>query len=451
MEGDKNLENKEIYSLPTLYVIDKRGQERLWKIWVTKNTVCRVSGLVNGKKVPWSRKFTGKNKGRKNETSDEEQAKLEADRIWTKQLDKGYKPKCDEGKLLYSRVMKEKKKSGGVNRTASTQIRAKTISEKANNLSVNLEKEIIPMKAQTWDLKDDKNPNSVLPRVLKYFDFDKGVYVQWKLDGFRCIARLQEDGSVALTSNRNKQYPWFQNLRKEVSVFLRKLPSLDGLDCELYAHSMVDQGNFFSDSQRFSIIQSICGVSRKKPHPMEDQICLYVFDLVDTSGKYNQKERFKLLKNLFSDGGKFPHIKLVETHLISCPEEVNEYHGKFAEQGYEGVIIRNWDLKYAPGKRSAKMRKFKYFMDEEYPIVGIDLDAGVDFEHFVWVCALPGESSISKTFKVKPKGTREEKKEWYFHREEFIGKLLTVKFQEYTEDGIPRFPRGVKFRDSWDL
>ena len=30
---------------------------------------------------------------------------------------------------------------------------------------------------------------------------------------------------------------------------------------------------------------------------------------------------------------------------------------------------------------------------------------------------------------------------------EFIGKMLTVRFQELTDDGLPRFPVGIEFRD----
>lgn len=449
MDSDGNeLVDKSAYNLPTLFVIDKRGQKRMWKIWVISNTVYRSSGLVSGKKVPWSRTFTGKNKGRKNETTDREQAILEAERAWTKQLDKGYKPNS-EGKELYDKVMKEKVKSGGVNQTAAAKIRntsTANIKSVAGTEAVNLELSIKPMKAETWDLKDPKDPHSVLPRVLKYFDFEKGVYVQWKLDGYRCVARLQEDGNVALTSNGKNQYRWFKNLRKEVQKFLKGKNFLDGLDCELYSHSLVDSsGNAIPASKNFSTIQGICSIGRKTPHPLENQMCLYVFDLVDLSGTVDQKERLRLLKNLFKRSIT-PHIKFVETETIYSPEEINEWHGKFAEQGYEGIIIRDQGLKYIQ-KRAKKMMKFKYFIDEEYPIVDALLDPGVDARHFVWVCVLPD----GKTFKATPKGVQEEKHEWYANRNEYIGKLLTVKFQEYTDDGVPRFPVGIKFRDNWDL
>jgi DNA ligase-1 len=45
------------------------------------------------------------------------------------------------------------------------------------------------------------------------------------------------------------------------------------------------------------------------------------------------------------------------------------------------------------------------------------------------------------------KGTTESKKERMENVEEFYGKLLTVKYQELSADGIPRFPVGIAFRD----
>ena len=36
------------------------------------------------------------------------------------------------------------------------------------------------------------------------------------------------------------------------------------------------------------------------------------------------------------------------------------------------------------------------------------------------------------------------------HLKKFIGKQLTVKYQGKSEDGIPRFPVGKGFRESFD-
>jgi len=46
-----------------------------------------------------------------------------------------------------------------------------------------------------------------------------------------------------------------------------------------------------------------------------------------------------------------------------------------------------------------------------------------------------------------PKGTVEEKREWFRTGSSYIGKKLSVKFQELTDEGLPRFPIGIAFRD----
>ncbi len=455
MNSEEELVYPNANYLPVLYATDKRGKSRMWKIWTIDDVVHRCSGLTDGKKQFYQRREVGMNKGRKNETTAEEQADLKMNRMWTKQLDKGYAPKCKEGLAMYKRVMAEKGKSGGINRTASAKIggsskktsKTSVKSKNPKNLtSPDVKVPIIPMKAQTWTLEDSKDPKSVLPRVTKYFDFKKGVYVQYKIDGFRCTARLQ-DGNVILTSNTNKQYPWFANLRKEVKEFLDSLEYIDALDCEVYTHTIVENGKELPEKQRFSAIQSISGMSRTNPHPLEDQICLYVFDLVDISKKIGQDERFRLLNKLFKQAGsRCPHIKKVETRLIYSIDDVYKYHGKFSELGYEGIIIRDRSLMYQPKHRSLRMRKFKHFMDEEYVIVGANLKVGVDSEYFVWVC----KTEDGNEFKAKPTGIREQRREWYANRAEYIGRRLTVKFQEYSDDGVPRFPIGKAIREEGD-
>ena len=44
-------------------------------------------------------------------------------------------------------------------------------------------------------------------------------------------------------------------------------------------------------------------------------------------------------------------------------------------------------------------------------------------------------------------GTREQRKEMFENGKNYIGKLLTVRFQEWSKDKIPRFPVGVQIRD----
>jgi hypothetical protein len=49
-------------------------------------------------------------------------------------------------------------------------------------------------------------------------------------------------------------------------------------------------------------------------------------------------------------------------------------------------------------------------------------------------------------FNCKPIGSKAEKIEWYKKRKDFVGKFITVKYQELSSDGIPRFPIGKSMR-----
>lgn len=449
-------------TLPPLFAIDAKNKERVWKCWVIKNVVYREYGLVDGKKTNSNRVFEGKSIGKKNETTPENQAWAEANKEWVKHIDKEYKPRSNdtEGIILMKRVVEEKSKTGGHNINAGAALgsrEVKNITESKTKkyiVSVNDDyKSVIPMKAHTWELKDEQDPYSVHPKVSKYFSKNPAFYGQPKLDGWRAIINIV-GSDVIITSNSGKQYPWFSTLRTCIKEWLKGVEDqiLDGLDGELYATQIKDErGNIISDEARFSTICSMCGLARSEPHILENQIQYHIFDLVDKSGKISQTERFKKLDALFgrfknssefSKSGKFSRLVQVPVKIIKSVNEVPKFHNEFSMLGYEGVVLRTFENYYKPGKRSNEMRKYKHFIDNEYEITGCKLDKGVDKEHFVWVL----KTENGDEFSAKPKGTREEKNDWYDNSKKYIGKWMTVKFQEYSDDKIPRFPIAKEFR-----
>ena len=50
-------------------------------------------------------------------------------------------------------------------------------------------------------------------------------------------------------------------------------------------------------------------------------------------------------------------------------------------------------------------------------------------------------------FWVRPKGTRAERRQWLEQAPDYIGKQLTVTYQELSEDNKPRFPVGKRIRE----
>jgi len=95
------------------------------------------------------------------------------------------------------------------------------------------------------------------------------------------------------------------------------------------------------------------------------------------------------------------------------------------------------------GHRSADLQKYKEFKDDEYKIVGFKEGDGIEKGCVIWVC----ETKDKKPFSVRPRGTHEDRAAAFKTASKAVGKKLTVRFQELTEDGIPRFPVGLAIRD----
>jgi hypothetical protein len=163
----------------------------------------------------------------------------------------------------------------------------------------------------------------------------------------------------------------------------------------------------------------------------------------------------------------YEKLVYVDTYQVNNEEEIKEYHTKFLEGGFEGLIIRNKHSLYKTKQRSSDLLKYKDFEDAEFEIIDYTIEkdtSGADSNLVVWVVAVPiqivldGHTSELKEdeievengrpkfikVKVRPQGNNEERKELYKkclqNFEQFKGRKLWVKFFEYTRDGSLRFP-----------
>ena len=454
-------------SLPELYKLDKNGIRRIWKCRVCGNTVYREYGIVGKKLASNKRSFEGNTK-----TTDDEQAKIEANKDWVSKIDEGYLPfETDtKGMEMLENIKKDKKEHGGhnINSVASLGVKEKKNIKRTKAETCMVDDSfldaIIPMKAKEWELRDDTDPYSILPNIKKFFCITEGkgknlklipteFYGQPKLDGYRARVFPIKDKNkitVGMTTNSGKQYPWFSKLRTIfVDIFQilenHNIDVLSGFDGELWCRDFIQKDNStIKSSERFSMIQSICNPSRSEPHELENQIQFHCFDLMDSSGNFTQENRFDILNKIFelipSEHKKF--LIKVETKILCDVSEVVEFRDKCISDGFEGSVFRTKNLKYVPGTRSNEMRKFKVMSDSEFLVIGCKLDKGVNIEHFVWIL----ETENKLEFSAKPEGTKEEKLGFYKNKEKYIGKYLTIQFQEMSKDGIPRFPVAKAFR-----
>ena len=394
------LDQKDYSVMPILYTTNKSGKELVWKIWRVDNVIFKTWGA--GKLREPTRRIILANTQR----TSKEQAMQVMKKDWVKKVKSGYRPKCEEGKTFLRQQCSS---------TPSLDRRVKKEVLK-----------IFPMLATKFEEKE---------KCFKYFNFDNGVYVQTKLDGWRAVAQVSGE-NVVITTRTGKVFPWFSHIKKEIKTLLKNHPNVI-LDGEMYTEHMTDEdGNHVPLDKNFQVISQTCGVRRKNPHPLESQIQFYIFDIVDLENRMDQDERFELLKYIFEeyDGDV---CQMCETITVNFWEEAKEYHDKILQRGFEGIVLRDRALMYRQKYRANKMRKYKNFISEEFMIVGAKESSGTEKGCVIWKCV-----HNDKTFDVRPKGTIEERRELFSNYVEYLGSLLTVTFQCLTGDGVPRFPVG---------
>ena len=132
----------------------------------------------------------------------------------------------------------------------------------------------------------------------------------------------------------------------------------------------------------------------------------------------------------------------METLTANSPDQIKPLHDQFVAEGFEGIMLRAADGPYQVNKRSKYLQKYKEFMDDEFRIVGFHEGSGNEKGAVVWDCV----TKDAQAFAVRPRGTFEARKLLFQDAAANIGKWLTVIFQEYSTDGIPRFPVGKGIR-----
>ena len=171
------------------------------------------------------------------------------------------------------------------------------------------------------------------------------------------------------------------------------------------------------------------------------KIYFNVFDYIEPGLTFEQ--RYSNLCYFFKKHN-FQNLKLVKTEKCFSEKEIYVYLDKFVKEGYEGVIMRNIKGKYQSNTRSIHLQKLKKSKDEEFEIVGYSApNTGTEYGCVIWTC----KAKNGKTFNVKPLGNLDERRQQFINGKKYIGKMLTVKYQELTNHGIPRFPIGLAIRD----
>ena len=380
---------------PTLYKRTSTGAIQTWRIDVEGSTLIATYGQKGGKLQTARDTITvGKNLGKTNETTPEQQAALEARSQWERKAKKGYVQNVDDAS---SGTVDADFIAGGVN----------------------------PMLAHSFAKQGHK---IVYP-----------AHTQPKLDGHRCIA-TRRNGVWTLWSRTRKPITGVPHIVKALDAIRGDLDlTLDG---ELYNHAYRDK---FEELTSF--------IKQVDPKDGHEAVQYHVYDLVNHQPFSVRVLQIRDLIGLVGgpDTSLLTQATLIPvyTQVVSDEDEAMEAFAAFTDQGYEGSMLRNSKSLYAE-KRSSDLQKVKEFLDDEFEIINIEEGRGRMAGKAIFVCKTPhGPSSAGDpvTFNVKMKGTLDSLTKYLIDPGKWIGGGLTVQYQGLTAAGIPRFPIGLRIRE----
>lgn len=366
-----------------IYKKDSTGNTRVWWMESDGDKFRVNSGVLNGQIVVsgWT-VCEPKNTGKKNATTAEQQCLAEVEASYKKKLAQGnYKEVADSASLDEDNFFK-------------------------------------PMLAKEYGIDG------------KYAD-GMTVYSQPKLDGVRCIATIE-----GLFSRQGKPILSVPHIHKALEPLFKRDPDLI-LDGELYSDKLSDNFN------------EIISLARKSKPTKEDfeksekAIGYWVYDLPSHEGSFEKRHQ-KLIELIQINSAIYPgHVCLVETHEVKNQNDLDELYAQYMSQGYEGQMVRIPGKDYE-NKRTKQLLKRKEFKDEEFEIVSVDEGLG-NWAGYAKTVTVKLNDGSGRVFGSGVAGTQEFTKALLAEREALVGTQVTIKYQNLTPDGIPRFPVAVKF------
>jgi DNA ligase-1 len=336
---------------PTLYKKSSTGADQYWTIGTEGNVIVTRWGQVGGKEQETRDVVKeGKNAGKKNATTAEQQAEAEAESQWEKKLKKGYVKDLNDARAGKVDEVIE----GGVN----------------------------PMLAHRFDEQGHK---------ITY-----PAFAQPKFDGHRCIAVVKSDGTATLWSRTRKPITGLPHIIKALGKVGLAVGDII-LDGELYNHDYKD---------RFEELTSF--IRTPEPKVGHEAVQYHIYDV---AGALDQYGRIQQVAFLASSVGLDKCLVPVKTVQVADEDELMLAFEGFLKDGYEGLMIRNAAGSYV-GKRSYDLQKVKEFQDAEFTVVGVEEGRGKLAGHAIFVCTsggtefrvkMKGETTELKKYFENPK------------------------------------------------
>jgi len=296
--------------LPTLFKRASTDAVQQWTIEVDGDHYRTISGQQGGKltTTEWT-DCEGKNQGRSNETTPEQQALAEAKAKWKKKSEKGY-------------------------------VQSVSDIDKSGFMQV--------MLAQKYEDRVDE------------IDFSKGVVVSPKLDGIRCI--INKDG---MWSREGKSLlAGSPHIHRMLEPLFKVDPPLQ-LDGELYNHQ------FHSNFNKIVSLIKKQKPTAEELVESEKLVQYWIFDCVEPVSWATRFLNNNVLKTYLSQL-KTNKIRTVTNRFVMSAKDIDTAFKLFRAENFEGAMVR-WNLNDTPydHKRSKYLLKYKDFVTDEFEIINV--------------------------------------------------------------------------------
>lgn len=281
----------------------------------------------------------------------------------------------------------------------------------------------------------ENNEIKILPMLAHDFnkrgkDINFPCFAQPKLDGVRLIAKINGPNydDITFMSRTGKLMKNLDHIQNDI---------FKNIKSQIYPLYL--DGELFTFDLPFEEISGIFRKLEKDQNIMKLQ--MHIFDMFYEQSEMTFSERYSnLCKMNFT---KTKHLRLVETIECKTKDDIDILHGRYIEESFEGLILRNINGLYKPNYRSKDLQKYKEFQDDEFEIIGGQSGEGLEKDCVIFTCI----NNNNQKFCVRPRGSREIRKEYLKNIKKIIGKKLTVRYQNLSENGIVRFPVGIAIRD----
>lgn len=318
-----------------------------------------------------------------------------------------------------------------------------------------------PMKCQKWK--------------TGIFDYSNGAFADPKINGVRCTIKYEavDNGlfgttyEVVIRSKEGLRY----NVKHIEDAFMT------------YVYCTPDYRNITFDGELYIKDQkntTIGGAARNPKNPLHKYLQFVNFDLSipDVSNRDRFHLRRNILRKAFSlavnndddcifiqdipeehDDTKNAKIVSLCSININGDSDVEAYRDRCIAAGYEGCVVRSKIAEYKFGSRPQTMMKAKQCEETEClcldilvdPITKIVDGHEVVYNYAKFKCK---NDLNAETFEVKPTAiyngnTDNTMTSDYIlsHKNEFIGKMLAIKFYERTDKNIPFNANAYGVRD----